>query len=147
MFLRIASYPSYEINEQGIIREIKTSKILTLSYTKRGFPKIRLKLDGVSQHAYLPKLVMHTFHPEIKGKGWIIRQKDGNPKNCSYSNLYFIKRSEMMKEFWEKGKYKNKINSPQSLLAIKKYRFQKGELNPSYRGCHENSNQMPSSHV
>jgi hypothetical protein len=83
----------YEVNEFGVVRNIRTLHVMSPFSTPFGYHRVGL-YDGSSQKSYsVHRLVAFAFHglPEA---GQEVRHLDSNPKNNFVGNLRWGSKSE-----------------------------------------------------
>ncbi|MEU8829426.1 NUMOD4 motif-containing HNH endonuclease [Streptomyces sp900116325] len=94
----IAGYgANYEVNDLGQVRSRPRRRtkggILRLKIAKVGYPMVSLCANGKQESRFVHHLVAEAFlgpRPE----GLQVRHLDGNPLNCTISNLAYGTRSE-----------------------------------------------------
>ena len=86
-FKSIPGYPRYEINEEGVVRNINRQFVLKQQRIAR-YHSVTLFNDTGNHTCYIHHLVALTFISERPNGMWI-RHLDGNPSNNSLSNLRY----------------------------------------------------------
>lgn len=83
----------YEINSEGIVRNIKTGKILYGNNPKneKGYKRVCLQTYSKPRKFSVHRLVMHMFNNEI-GIGFEVNHKDCNKYNNNINNLEYVDR-------------------------------------------------------
>ena len=82
-FKPIPDYPAYEINEEGVIRNINRQRELK---PQRVNKYLRVQL-GRTKGFYIHQLVLMTFVGPAEGR--VCRHIDGDPHNNSLANLEY----------------------------------------------------------
>lgn len=89
MWKIIKEYDKYEANEEGLIRNKRTKRILRPETCKGGYLRVRLyKNEKFAKHELVHRIVANTFL-ENKNNLPEVNHKDNNPKNNNVSNLEF----------------------------------------------------------
>lgn len=90
-WLQLIEFPKYELNEDGVIRNKSTKRILKYSYTLSTNPKAYVSLsndEGKQIKVNIDELVAKYFIVNSNPLQFeYITHKDGNYKNCKASNL------------------------------------------------------------
>ena len=85
-FKTIPTYPLYEINEDGVVRNKETLHIKKPN-TCQGYPRYSMWVNGKSTPIALHILLMDAYVGPPNGR--IVRHLDGNPTNNTLSNLAY----------------------------------------------------------
>lgn len=96
----------YEINEEGVLRNIKSKKIVKGYIEKNGYIRVRIEnkcLNGVVRTT-IHQLVAEAFIPNPENKPFV-NHKDLNKLNNNVDNLEWVTHSENMKHA-----YANNVN-------------------------------------
>lgn len=93
MFLECNCSPNYSVNEEGVIRNNKTGRIMKTHYHKDGYKKLRIPVDGVMRHKFVHRLVAQAFLPNPDNKP-IVNHIDGIRDNNHLSNLEWVTSQE-----------------------------------------------------
>ena len=98
MFKIIKEFPKYEINEEGIIRNIKTGRIMkigTHTQKKTGltYKRLSLKKDKKQYNTLLHRLLAMTFIPNPDNLP-DVDHSDSNSLNNTLNNLRWSSSSE-----------------------------------------------------
>lgn len=104
------SYPNYEINKQGIVKNKINNKIVksyiltTHKNSNRPYKclKVNVSNNGWNKNVSVHRLLAETFIPKIEGKDFI-NHKDGNSLNNDLSNLEWCNNSENIKHAYDTG--------------------------------------------
>lgn len=81
----IKSYPNYEINKSGQIRNKETKKNLVGGIHKSGYRSVNLRRQNKTYYTYIHRHLAETFIGNTDGK--IIDHIDGNKLNNNLQNL------------------------------------------------------------
>lgn len=95
----------YEINESGVLRNVKSKKIVTGYIERNGYRRVRIEnkcLGGVVRTS-IHQLVAEAFIPNPENKPEI-NHIDSNRSNNNVSNLEWVTHSENMKHSYKKGR-------------------------------------------
>ena len=94
----------YEINEYGVLRNVKTQKVVKGSAEKNGYQRVRIenKLLGAVIRTSIHQLVAEAFIPNPENKPQV-NHKDLNKLNNHVSNLEWSTGSENMKHAYANG--------------------------------------------
>lgn len=95
MFKTIISYDNYEINEDGVLRNIKTQRILKKN-SSCGYFNYTLSKEGVVKTYCLHKLIALCFIPNDENKA-CVDHIDRNKHNNNIDNLRWTTYSENLK--------------------------------------------------
>ena len=86
MWKVIKNYPKYEVNELGVIRIIKTQKVLTQYKNNCGYYRVMLISPMNKKHnEYVHRLVAEAFIPNPLNNKYV-NHKDENTRNNNVSN-------------------------------------------------------------
>lgn len=94
----------YEINENGVLRNVETKKIVKGHLEKNGYIRVRIenKKIGKIVRTTIHQLVAEAFIPNPENKPEV-NHKDLNKQNNHYSNLEWNTHSENMKHAYKNG--------------------------------------------
>ena len=94
----------YEISNTGLLRNVKTGKVIDGYVEKNGYRRVRIenKLLGKVVRTTIHQLVAEVFLPNPEGKTQI-NHKDLNKLNNNVSNLEWVTPSENMKHAYSNG--------------------------------------------
>lgn len=93
----------YQISDSGLVRSLKSDKLLTLSrLTKCGYRKASLSKGGKAREFRIHRLVAETFVPNPHKKE-TVNHIDGDKLNNDASNLEWSTRSEQVYHSYELG--------------------------------------------
>ena len=104
-FKQIPGYPNYEINEDGVVRNINKQRVLKPYVCNTGYQRVSLP----GQQFLVHHLVLLTFVGE-RPSGLNIRHLDGNQLNNSLSNLSYGSQSENLQDRKLHGTWGSKLN-------------------------------------
>lgn len=101
----------YEVSDKGRVRSLKsgTPQIRKLTSTTKGYPQVKLCLDGEEHMCMVHHLVARAFLGDppgpigLGGDCYEVNHKDGDPTNNHVNNLEWCSRSENMKHGFEQG--------------------------------------------
>lgn len=105
MWKQIRNY-NYEINQEGLIRNIKTGKFRKGFKRKDGYVGVQLYLGKVVNFQ-LHRLIAEVFIPNPEGKQYI-NHKNSNRSDNSLDNLEWVTFEENVKHGYESGYASNK---------------------------------------
>ena len=86
MVVKIKEFDHHIIDENGIVTNTKTGKVLTPNLRKNGYMLMTIHEFGKSYKRYLHRLIAEAFIPNPEHKR-TINHVDGNKTNNSLSNL------------------------------------------------------------
>ena len=90
MFKSIEGFENYEVNPQGLVRNVTTKRLLKPQETTHGYLTVGLYLSkGKSKHFRIHRLVAEAFIPKVLGKEHV-NHKDGDKKNNNVNNLEWV---------------------------------------------------------
>lgn len=101
----------YEINEDGILRNVKSKKTLKGHVEKNGYVRVRIEnkcLDRVVRTT-IHQLVAECFVPNPLNKPFV-NHIDSNRANNHYTNLEWVTHSENMKHGYKHGEVKKVLD-------------------------------------
>jgi hypothetical protein len=93
MFLECKSSPGYSVNEEGIVINNVTGKMMAAHYHKDGYRKLVLPIDGQQKHQFVHRLVAIAFLPNPENKP-MVNHIDGVRDNNHLSNLEWVTAKE-----------------------------------------------------
>jgi len=114
MFKTIIDFPNYEINENGIIRNIRLCRTLKMWVSKQGYYVSGLSINGKYHTVKIHRLLAIHFLPEpseeLKAECAVkapfvvcVNHKDGNKLNNSLSNLEWCTQEFNARHAWDTG--------------------------------------------
>lgn len=100
---------NYEVSEEGVVRNIKTHKIIQGGISTSGYKMVSLYSENKRLHKQVHRLVAINFieNPENKPQ---VNHIDGNKLNNNVDNLEWVTGKENMKHALELGIYKKYNN-------------------------------------
>lgn len=93
---------NYYINKKGHIYSYYTNKILKQRNSKKGYPSVRLTINGKGVSKVVHRLVAKTFIPNPDDLPQV-NHIDGNKENNSVENLEWCTNEYNMSHSWEIG--------------------------------------------
>jgi len=91
-FQPIPDFPNYGVNRQGQICNFTTDKLLRVTYTQRGAPKVGLRKDDKQYWRSVTRLVAEAFASRQNDYHDTPMLIDGDPKNLSADNIVWRPR-------------------------------------------------------
>lgn len=96
-------FPSYDISDEGKVRNRKTGRILKTNISEKGYERVSLSENGVSKTRSIHTLVAETYIPDYEvGMGVI--HKDNNPLNNHADNLELGTKSDIARSSYDRGR-------------------------------------------
>ena len=86
-FKVIPDYPNYEINEEGVVRNIKKQRVI--KPVKQSYLRVTLYRNGLQSAGLLVHQLVMSAHVGPKPSEMCVRHIDGNPYNNSLENLAY----------------------------------------------------------
>lgn len=93
MEVLIKGFDHHTINEQGVVTNLKTGKVLTPNIRKNGYYLMTIYEFNKSYKRYLHRILAETFIPNPENK-LTVNHIDGNKLNNDLSNLEWASYSE-----------------------------------------------------
>jgi len=84
--------PDYSVSDLGRVRNDHSGRLLTVTSTVRGGPKVGLVIDGVATSRLVKNLVAEQFVPGETDLFDTAINMDGNKMNCEAANLVWRPR-------------------------------------------------------
>lgn len=100
----------YAVFRDGRIQRISTSTQLktTTSFNQKGYPLVRLVVDGKYRTKTVHRVVAEAWHGDYRKDGYEVDHIDNNRKNNHVDNLRWVSKKENNQKSWDSG---NKDNS------------------------------------
>lgn len=126
MFKRIEGFENYEVNPQGLVRNVTTERLLKPQETARGYLTVGLYLTkGKAKKFRIHRLVAEAFIPKVLGKEHV-NHKDGDKKNNNVDNLEWVTHVEndlhakktLRKQGKRNGGYNGQYHSKARLFEV-----------------------------
>ena len=99
----IPSFPLYQANVKGEIRNVKTGKVLKPHVNVHGYVAINLRQKGRYRCKLLHRLLAEVFIPKPEGKTEV-NHKDLDRANYSLDNLEWVTSSENKRYSLRRGR-------------------------------------------
>ena len=106
MIVKIKEFDHHTIDENGVVTNTKTGKVLTPNLRKNGYMLMTIYEFGKPYKRYLHRLIAEAFIPNPEHKR-TINHIDGNKTNNSLSNLEWATDSENHKHAYRTGLHKS----------------------------------------
>ena len=110
MFVTIADYPDYSINENGEVKSIYVSKMLKPRTAGRGYFCYQLRNEKGIKNEYIHRLVAKTFIPNPDNLPQV-DHIDGNKANNHVSNLRWVSNYQNIHAFSFEGRQARSVES------------------------------------
>ena len=107
-FKTIPGYPNYEINEEGVVRNIKKQRVV--KPVKQNYLRVTLYCDGKPSAGLLVHQLVMSAHVGSKPFGMCVRHIDGNSFNNSLENLTYGSLTENQQDRLTHGTYGMKLS-------------------------------------
>ena len=124
MFRPCVDYEGYEVNENGVVRNIRTGYELK-HFLRGGYPTVHLstnvRVHRLVAQAWLP--------PDPNPKRNSVNHIDGKKENCHVSNLEWVTRSENSKHAYTAG-LRGKNARKRSRVDRRRGQYQAVHLSP-----------------
>lgn len=102
------TYPGYELNPEGKIRNAKTGKILKTRIDDKGYERVQVRKENKPYTESIHRLMGDTFFNEDEVKGKDIYHKNRNRSDNRLDNLAVSSKSETCKRGFREGKRKGR---------------------------------------
>lgn len=100
--IQIESFNRYTINEEGVVVNTETGKVLRTDLTSSGYRRVTLHQDGKVKRVTIHRLVAMHFVSNPEGKP-MVNHLDGNKLNNHYLNLEWVTCKENTHHAFEEG--------------------------------------------
>lgn len=121
-FRPIPSYPKYEVNKDGWVRNAYTQKPLQQFENVDGYLMVALWKNGRALHRRVHRLVAEAFYGPQPFEGAEVNHIDGNKKNNRVSNLEYVTKLENIEHAVQTGLVKRGEESTGHKLTEEKVR-------------------------
>lgn len=111
----INGFSNYSIDENGIIKNIFTGRIIKPHTDKKGYKRIGLKIGNSRKNFYVHRLVASTFISNPKNKT-TVNHKNGIKSDNNINNLEWMTIEENLKHAYNNGFYKHCHYTPNLLV-------------------------------
>ena len=93
MFIQCKVNPNYSVNEEGIVINNQTEKVMAHHRHRNGYRKLLLPIQGKMKHQFVHRLVAQAFIPNPQNKPFV-NHIDGVRDNNHLSNLEWVTPAE-----------------------------------------------------
>lgn len=93
----------YEVSDTGIVRGVKSGKVLKYAYTYNGYPRVSLYRDAKKKTVMVHRLVAIAFLGLPPSEQYQINHKDGDKTNNNVSNLEWCTQSDNIRHSYAIG--------------------------------------------
>jgi hypothetical protein len=111
----IDGFPNYSIDENGVIINNFTGRIIKPFTDKKGYKRIGLRIGLKSKKFYVHRLVASAFIPNPLNKS-TVNHKNGVKSDNNISNLEWMTNEENLKHAYDIGLYKRRYYIPNLLV-------------------------------
>lgn len=127
MWIQLTDFPLYEISNTGIVRNIKTGKVIKPYLTHNGYHAIKLVGVNGRSGARIHRLVAMTYIDNPQGKEYV-NHINGDKNDNSVHNLEWVTMLENNQHAYDTGlKQQTKALNPEQVAAIRS-EFVKGSF-------------------
>jgi hypothetical protein len=113
--IKIEGFEKYLINEEGVVLNSETGRVLKTDLNKSGYKRVTLSANGKLLRIFVHKLVAYTYLPVYR-EGLVVNHKNGIKIDNHKNNLEWVTPSENRKHA-----FKNKLcKRPNSKLSDRK---------------------------
>lgn len=127
LWVNILGYPNYDLREDGLVKNIKTGRILKQCDNSSGYRTLNLYNNGKRRSVSAHVLVAENFCDGYK-PGLEVNHKDGNKHNNHYSNLEWETRGGNQSHAYKAGLNYGPKHRPVRVIET-------GEVFPSIKDC------------
>lgn len=93
MWVQVAGFPGYEINEAGDVRRAQNSRAVAVAFNQQGNPYVGLSRDGIQHKRSLALLVAMTFLGQpVNDRFDTPIHLNGEKRDCRTENLMWRPR-------------------------------------------------------
>jgi len=123
MFKKIKGFENYSINEDGVIINTKTNRIMRVRLNNRGYMDVSLTNNKKSKTLLVHRIVAMTFVNNYS-EDLQVNHIDGDRQNNNVNNLECLTQQENLKHSINRRKSKNgNISKIKILKLYKKNKF------------------------
>lgn len=97
----VDDFPTYEVSDEGRIRNVKTGRVLKKTRTSKGYEQVSLRKDKQQHVLRVHRLIADTFYGEHDDLD--VNHIDGDKLNNKLSNLEFCTRKENINHAFRTG--------------------------------------------
>lgn len=101
---RCRRIPAYEISNDGLLRNIRTGRIMKTRINNDGYEVVALTINGKVQSEKIHRLVAEAFHEDDECYGMDVTFRDGNRSHNHADNLLWISRRELINNTYKQGR-------------------------------------------
>lgn len=80
---------NYDVDENGIVTNKKTGRVLTQTRTEGGYKTVSLRINGKIMKIFVHRLVAYKYVDGYK-QGLVVHHKDSDKLNNNYKNLEWV---------------------------------------------------------
>jgi hypothetical protein len=113
----IDGFPNYSIDENGVVVNNITGRVIKHHTDKKGYKRIGLRFKNKQKKFYIHRLVASVFILNPRNKE-TVNHKNGVKSDNNVNNLEWMTNEENMKHAYDTGLYKHRHYIP-SLLVKK----------------------------
>lgn len=111
----INGFSNYSIDENGIVKNIFTGRIIKPHTDKKGYKRIGLKVGNSRKKFYVHRLVANTFISNPQNKA-TVNHKNGIKSDNNVNNLEWMTIEDNIKHAYDNGYYKHRHYIPNLLV-------------------------------
>ena len=119
--------PTYEVSNEGDVRNVKTGRIIKQHINGRGYPSLALRKDKQQITKVTHRLIADSFF-DGDHEGLDVNHRDGNKTNNYISNLEWCTRKENIQHAFAIG-----LKKPSRQIRVRV--VETGEIFESIREC------------
>ena len=84
---------NYDVDENGVVSNKKTGRVIKQTTTDIGYKTVSLRMDGKSMKVFVHRLVAYKYVDGYK-QGLVVHHKDSDKSNNNYKNLEWVTHRE-----------------------------------------------------